>query len=249
MLTPSRNMDVVVADSNLSLLQDLGRFEFSPGDYFGTKPVWRAMSGSVNEQDRKVFDLVMSRRYTSISDLRVLHRFSMISGASTRRMDVYFARDCSPEGLKLSNIVFVGSRRSNPWVALFDQQLGFSFEWGQELNSSAIVDRRAADGERKRYSTEKRGEVIDAYGTITFLPNLAGTGQVLILSGSGPHATESAGEVVTDPQLFSQLLRRLKWDGQSALPYFEAMIQTSVIGATMRRPEILFARKLQIPGH
>jgi hypothetical protein len=100
-----------------------------------------------------------------------------------------------------------------------------------------------------RFATRRNGDVIDAYGVVVFLPNLARTGNVLVLAGGGMHATESAGDLVTDPRLFQQLLTALKPGSDKTLPYFEALVQTSVIGATMQQPKIVLARTLKISGH
>lgn len=246
MISAGRTTDVVVADSNLSLVQDLTGEEIPAANYFGVRPIWRSQGRAVDERDRRTLDLVMSRRYTSVSDIRIIQRLSVLCGLDSDRLRIHYARDYSPDNLKTSNLILLGSKRANPWVAFFEQQFSFAFQQDPDTTLSVIVDRTNPSG---RFATRRNGDVIDAYGVVVFLPNLARTGNTLILAGGGMHATESAGDLVTDPRLFQQLLTALNLGSNEKLPYFEALVQTSVIGATMQQPKVVVARTLKISGH
>ena len=232
-----RSTDVVLADSNLSFLQDIEKRPLPAPDYF--RGSYFAGAEKASAHQREMLELFMSRRYTSMADVHVLQRILLMSGADPSRINVHFARDFSPEDLKTSNVVLVGSKRANPWAQFFESGLNFRFEHDEAAGYGDVVNVHPKAGESARYLTSKDGPMLDSYGVVAFLPNLAGTGNVLLLAGAGMHATASAGELVTNENFWTQALRKMDLRLDAPLPYFELLLKTRVMGATMQPPQIV----------
>jgi hypothetical protein len=56
------------------------------------------------------------------------------------------------------------------------------------------------------------------------------------------NATEAGGDFVTHNELFDPFLRRTGWKPGQPLPYFEVLLQTTVMGATMLPPRVVCFR-------
>ena len=95
------------------------------------------------------------------------------------------------------------------------------------------------DGRRHRRS-EGGGAGTDTYADIALLPNLAGTGYVLILAGLDMAATEAAGDLVAS-QEFPDLLNRIMRSRSSQPPasYFEILVQQKAVGGTAEGSKIM----------
>ncbi|HZT36876.1 MAG TPA: helix-turn-helix domain-containing protein [Bryobacteraceae bacterium] len=245
MFSAEHATSVVVADSNFSLLQDVTRRPVPAGDYFRRDYFANRYGSELSADLRRALELIISRRYTSMADVHALQRVLALGGAEAGRIHVYFARDFSPDDLKTSNVILLGSRRANPWVEFFESDLNFHFDHDEAAGYGIVLNKHPRAGEQERYVTAVRPPMMESYGVVAFVPNLAHTGNVLILEGAGMHATESASELVTNPELWStQVLRALNRPPDAPLPYFEVVFKTSVIGATMRPPQTIAVRTI-----
>ncbi len=238
MFLPGRATDIVVADSNLSFLRDALPSPLEAEDYFRGS----FLPNDLSPLDRKLFDRLMSRRYTSMADVHVLQRLNSLRRPGDERFTVYFARDFSPENLKTSNVVLLGSKRSNPWVEYFETGLNFRTEHDASTGYGVIVNAHPRPGEQPTYKTLTKAPMIETYGVVAFVPNLSRTGSVLILEGAGMHATEAAGELVTRADLWSGVLRALDVRSEASLPHFEVLFKTGVLGAAMQPPKVIAVR-------
>jgi hypothetical protein len=83
------------------------------------------------------------------------------------------------------------------------------------------------------------------YGGIAFLPNLNQGGNVLIVQGTSMGATEGALEILENPTLFQNLVRRLTPNRRKGeLPYFEALIRTRTLNGVAGESAIVAYRVL-----
>ena len=62
-----------------------------------------------------------------------------------------------------------------------------------------------------------------------FVHNLAGTGNLIVISGTDPEGTETGAEFLTTQAGISQLRQRLPSD-RGQLPYFEVILKSARIG-------------------
>ena len=102
-------------------------------------------------------------------------------------------------------------------------------------------------GRSYRSSISEKG-VEESYGYLALVPNLTGTGYVLIISGLGMSETEATGEVITSPGFSTTLAKILNSKaGKPPAPYVELLIQSNVMSETARGSKIVAYRLITPP--
>jgi hypothetical protein len=152
-----------------------------------------------------------------------------------------FARDYSFRELKADNAILLGNARTNPWIQAFDSRTGIRWRY----DKSGVyypVDLQAGG---KSYPPAAPGDVRGGYCSVTLIPNLAGTGSVLIVSATGGSALNSAAEFLSDNLSLAGLRARLPGAPDSAFPYFEALINLTGRSGLPRSSSIVAARVLK----
>jgi hypothetical protein len=252
--TPAHSTIVVPSDGGLVILS---RFiEASPtlSDYVkgayhspeiiasGLHELTHTTSRSEIPRLSQKIETLGERRYTSIVDLDLTVRLSRIAEVHPEKLIVRFARDLRMDDLKTENAVLIGSADSNPWVELFQPQLNFQFMTGGAFGGSAtIVNRRPLPGERLTYASVTGDPAKRTYGVIAYVPNLNGSGRVLILEGINMAGTEAAGEFLLNPELMASVIARAR-KPTGALRSFEVLVETGDVAANSSQLKVLSQR-------
>jgi hypothetical protein len=236
---------IVASDYIFSMVQEAaGRSltldEYLSSDYFNRVARLDAASGL----DR-LFPNIEQRHYTGFENVTGVARLMGLKQAQSTRTVVRFARDLSMRDVDSGNLVLFGSKQSNPWVLLLEDKLQFRFEYDSKSHTVFIVNRSPRQGE----AAEFRPSALDAttrviYGGIAFLPNLHRNGNVLIVQGTSMGGTEMALELLGNPSLFQDLLRRITGRVPDATPppFFEAVIRTQTMNGVAGESSIVACR-------
>lgn len=222
---------VVVADSSLSLLQQLTRSRVSLPEY-----VSRSYLTKLKAPDHQ---LIARLQFTSLADVDIATRIAQ-SGQSgqSRRIEVRYARNLETRDFNANNHILLGGRWSNPWQELFAESKNFRFEHDWSSRQTRYRNKSPQPGEQESYFEHGQdGASDEQYGVISFLPNLSHTGNVLIIEGSSMEGTEAAWELVSNPTLSSKLLAQIGWTARKGKPlYFEVLFKTGTIGGAPKQP-------------
>jgi hypothetical protein len=121
--------------------------------------------------------------------------------------------------LQHDNALLLADYNVNPWVLLFEEKLNF------RRANGGIRNVQPKPGEQAEYPND-----LDAgygYGRIVYLPNLAGNGMVLLLSGPlpGGEATLASAEFASSPTALQELYDLFGVRAISELPPFEVLIK------------------------
>jgi hypothetical protein len=163
--------------------------------------------------------------------------------AKNVRLSLYIARDYAMQDLQTNNVILVGSRRSNPWVELFEDRLNFLFEVDPATMLPRYRNRQPQPNEQPSYSLEQGESDGDAYGTIAFLPNLGRSGNVLLLSGTGIQAIRAGAECLTSDDRFAPVHRLIaQHSNKDGLPFFEVLFRTKRVGGSSTGFEVVAFR-------
>jgi len=159
------------------------------------------------------------------------------------------ARTAELEDFKNGNIVLLGSARTSPWAHLFDPTLDFQVEYDSRTRNSVVRNRSPRPGEQDVYRWEQSGISGEAYCALAFVPNLRGTGNVLIIGGTTGDSTEATGEFIANTGASSGLWMNLMKHNKGRLPYFEALLKLGTLHGVAKTPEVLAVRILPgVPG-
>jgi hypothetical protein len=140
-------------------------------------------------------------------------------------------------------MVLLGTRQSNPWIQSFDSYLTLRWKFDPALDGYYPMDITASpSGAEKFRSGADSLKTHEGYASVAFLPNLGGTGNVLIISGTGGAAVSAALEFLNDETAMSQLRSRLKPPEKNAFPYFEILLRIEKGSSLPRNVTIVLSR-------
>jgi len=243
--TKSDGILVVPADSTFALTQEiLGRritlAEFLSKSYL---PEWESAARRFGLPG----DLPL-RNYTVFDSAMNISRIFKMGTRLNAGLKLRSARDVGYRDFRLASAILLGSPKDNPWMELVEAKLPFRAAWDADTNILSVVNLNPLAGERKVYYPEgpsfdkRRGRL--QYATIALIPNDAGTGSVLVVGGTDIAATEFSGDLVSDPNLFKNVLApRLKSVLKSRdIPHFQALISGRESEGRLLEPSIVAVR-------
>lgn len=237
-----RPVDLVVADSSLSLFQDFTQRPITLSEYLKRDSWPTADSLSQKKALQSAARTAAERSYTSLADATITNRFSVLASKEQSQLSVFFARDFNIRHLESDNAILLGSKRANPWVELFENRLNFRFGYDQAARESYFENKSPRAGETSEY----RNNPVQSYCVIDFLPNLNRAGNVLIIAGTEMEGTEVGAEFLTNEKSMSGLRRLLGADSREHLPYFELLLRSKKIGGAATEIDIVSYRLLQL---
>jgi hypothetical protein len=146
------------------------------------------------------------------------------------------------------NFILFGSPRSNPWVGLFQDQLGFRFEFDKTKRAEFVRNTRMEPGEASGYVPTAPGwGTGHAYAVVALVNNPNQNGHVLILAGSNAEATEAAGRFATNLPVVSQTLSSHGIDPSGAQQPFEILLHVSAMAGSPSTFEVIACHRLGKP--
>jgi hypothetical protein len=222
------NTDVVLADTSFALIEDITKKPIPLNDYLNRNYIGQLQTPDMSQDRREDLHLIVSRNYGSLGDFRVAQRIVALDPMA-RNIHLHYAREYSPALIKENNVILIGSRKSNPWVDLYQENLNFTVEYDPNSFVSYIKNRAPAAGEQGVYVTPKAPDSSSGFSVIAYLPNPGKNGKALIIEGTGSEATEGAGEFLTSEEQMARFRKLLRVD---KLPYFELVLQTTLVNGT-----------------
>jgi hypothetical protein len=232
------NTDVILADTSFALIEDITKKPIPLNDYLNRSYIGQLQSQELSQDRRDDLGLIVQRNYGSLGDFRVAQRIVALDPLG-KNIHLYYARDYAPTLIKQDNIILIGSRKSNPWVDLFEASLNFSVEYDPNRFVSYIKNRTPTAGEQDIYTSPPAPDANSGYSVVAYLPSSDGAGKVLIIAGTGSEATEGAGEFVTSEDQLANFQKMLR---VSTLPYFEVLLKTTHLNGTPMDAKIVAYR-------
>jgi hypothetical protein len=229
-------VDIVTADTSLSLAVDLLKQPISLDDYLDYKYKTFADLPGLTPATRNALNLILDRNLGSVGDFQVVKRLLDI-GARSPSLKLASARAYTPERVKTNNVILIGSRASNPWVDLYKDRMNFSIEYDPDRHHSYVVNRAPESGELPIYelSTEQNRGL----SVVAFLPNLSEHRYALIIEGTDSQATLAAGEWITSDEGLAVFRQHAP---KGRFPFFEVLLKSSRLVGTPLRTEVTAIR-------
>jgi len=195
---------------------------------------------------RSVLADVGSWNLTDLADTELVQRLARLNAKYWNKVSVRSAPNIGLEDFKSGNVILLGSVRSMPWIHLFDSTLRFHIEFDDESHSFSIHNRSPALGEQEYYRWKTSGNSEDAYGVLALVPNLRGTGNVLIIAGNG-ESREAIGEYLTTAGGGSKLYGGIMQKNHGRIPYFEALLKLRITDGVAGKPVVVASHAF--PGY
>lgn len=214
---------IVVSDAMLGLFEDAIHYQLTLNEY--RDKVFSRLS------DERLKDPVENARwkqlvgayFTHISDTRLAATFSALSAARNLPAEVVFAGDFAVSYLQSHNLILVGTRRTNPWVDMFEEQLNFRSAFRETPSMlSYFQNRSPLPGESATYAVQwtKQG-----YCRVAFLPGPSRSGSVLLISGTDMASSEAGGQFISSERSVETLGSALGLGRKARFPHFEVLLK------------------------
>jgi hypothetical protein len=239
MFSTNHDTLVVPADSSLVLLKSFTGHSVNLADYASGQYL-----SNVHCQTTCDSQLLLSlakHRYTSLADLKFAVAVTHMPEELPNRTEIRYARDLQLEDLKQKNLILIGSLDADPWLELFQGKMNFVLNDDKTKAPLGIIDRKPLPGEQSEYIYDNQAPASRGYATVAFLPNISGTGNVLVVQGFTLADTQAAAEFITNDADFDALLAPAA-NKSTAFPHFEVVLSTMTVNGTASHPTVLAHR-------
>lgn len=157
---------------------------------------------------------------------------------------IRYPRHVNGREFKTDNFILLGSRLSVPWVEMFEPSLNFPLATDKATHQYYLRNLAPRSGEQPEYRESANQE--ETYADIAVLPNLSGTGTVLVLNGIDMVATEAAGEFAMNGSLAAALASMPGGGRSAAEPRFaEILIRVRALAGTAAHVEVVATREIK----
>ena len=233
----SANCYIVPSDAGFNLLEDLSHRPVPLAEYM--QGVYQSMPlPSVDEHSAQ--DL-RSQELTPFVDSQIVASLAGLREANPNRVSVRFPRDLRLDDLKNANAIILGSVTSNPWAAVAEGNAGFRIVDSPGMQGATILNLKPQPGEAARYVSHWDEPAHETFALIAYVPNLSGTGNLLVLQGLDVAGTQAAAEMLFRPSAMEGILKRVaRPDG--TLNHFEVLLRTTSIGSNATGAQIIASR-------
>jgi len=237
---PNEELRVVYADTSFGLWQDLSGKSLDLADYISRKDL-DLQSDELRE--------VAARRSTSPADLYVSVELGVLATEFGGRTNPQFARNANVDSLHHGNSVLLGSRRSNPWLEVYESDLNFVLDRAPNTGAPLFRNRSPLPKEAQTYGIptmlDARGDEqreFTSYALVALLKGCGDRGFTVVNEGLNMQATQAAGDMITDPQRLDMLLHSIGHSfGTKVLP-FEALIKIKSLPGGYEAPQVIAYR-------
>ena len=187
-----RQPQLIFCDASIQMLQDYLKINISLSDYAARKFIPDSLLPRPEVQ--RVSRLLGGPDFTAMAapvDVRIASRISELAAAGSHQVRLRSARELQFRDFKTDgDFILLGSPRSNPWAALFQDQLDFSFGMVPGEEHEVCRNAHPKPGESSVYvPTAVGGATGQAYAIAAFIQNPDQSGNVIILAGSNAEGT------------------------------------------------------------
>lgn len=231
------NCFIVPADAGLNLLEDISQRPLPLANY---------MNGSylqvpLPRLDQHSADDLRTQQFTSFVDLQTVFALTRLPEFNPQRVIVRFPRDLQLDDLKTANAVILGAEGSDPWTTLAESNANFRIVSGRNMQSDTLIDSQPRPGEASSYVSHWNDPAHETFSVIEYLPNLSGSGHVLLLQGLDVAGTQAAAETLLHPAVITPILRRATRQ-KGVVRSFEILLRSKSIESNATDTQVIGSR-------
>jgi hypothetical protein len=228
---------IVPADAGFNLLEDLSHRPLPLADYMKGDYLDLPLAGV----DAHTAADMRSQEFTSFVDLQIVAGLAGLPEYRPQRTFLRFPRELRLDDLKNANAVLIGSVDSNPWAAIAENSANFRIVYHQAMEGATIVNAKPERGEAASYASHWNEPAHETFALIAFLPNLDGSGHLLLLQGLDVAGTQAAAETLFHPAAIAPILRQAtRPDG--SLHFFEVLLRATSLDSNSLGGQVIASR-------
>jgi hypothetical protein len=130
---------------------------------------------------------------------------------------------------------------SNPWAAIADKSTNFHIFYREGMEGATIINAKPQSGEQASFESHWNEPAHETFALISFLPNLSGSGHLLLLQGLDVAGTQAAAEALFHPNAIAPILKRAtRPDG--SVHSFEILVRSTSINWNSTDSQVIASR-------
>jgi hypothetical protein len=186
-------------------------------------------------------DVILRDGISAAVDPPISVEIAALGQSLAKKLRVHSARNLRMPDLQTEdNFVFLGSPRSDPWTALFNDQLDFRFVFNPDAGQEIIHNYHPRAHEVTDYlPTALGGGTGESYAIVALVQNLDQNGQVLLLAGADAEGTEAAGHFVTDLPRFTSALDQCGETRPGVSSHFEFLLRLNTMAGSPHNTDVV----------
>ena len=200
----------------------------------------------LSAEEQRFARLILRGGEASWVDTPIAVNIAELAPAGLKQITVRGARSIELADLQTdSNLILLGSPSSNPWSALFNDQLDFRFVFDRASGQEIIRNFHPRQGELASYVPTALGWATgQSFATISFIQNPDQSSQVLLLAGANAEGTEAAGKLITDLPRLSASLRQCGISPSGPPRYFQILLHLNTMAGSPTSVDVLACHTL-----
>ena len=231
------NSYIVPSDAGFNLLEDISHRPVLLAEYISGSYQGLPLSGV----DAHSASDLRSQQLTPFVDLQIAAAFAHLTEDDPQRVFIRFPRDLRLDDLKNANAVIIGSVGSNPWASIAESNANFRIVDRPGMNGAQIINLKPQPGEFATYSSHWNEPAHETFALIDFLPNLSGSGHLLVLEGLDVAGTQAAAEMLLYPSAIDPILKQATRPDKS-LRNFEVLLRSTSIESNATGTQVIASR-------
>lgn len=230
---------LVTSDPNIAEIQGLTGSAISVSDYANQQ--YLPSSNSLSPEIIHICRDILRGDKAANVDTPIVASVAQLMRENSAKISVRPARELRLSDLDTeNNFIFLGSARSDPWTALFNDRLDFRFLFDKTSQQEIIGNAHPHPGESANYiSTAKGYGTGESFATVSFIGNSDHAGQVLLLAGANAEGTRAAGELVTNQQSLSAALMQCGIRSATPPQHFQLLLRVNIMAGSPRDFKVL----------
>lgn len=231
---------VITSDPNIVVVQEITGTQLSVSDYANHKYIPETIQ-LTPETIRLSHAILWGDNSAAAVDVPIAAGIAALAQARSSKIDVRAARSIQLSDLKTDdNFIFLGSPRSDPWSALFDNELDFRFAFDKASKQEVILNTHRHPQELPTYVPTALGWATgQSFAIIALVQNPDQNGSVLLLAGANGEGTEAAGRLATDPGRLSPMLKKCGIDPSGPLQNFELLLRLNTMAGSPNNIDVV----------
>lgn len=227
-----RAIHLITSDPDIAEIQQYAGGQISTSNYANHNLV--PIPDNMTPEVQHFWEVLMKEDKASFVDAKMAAKIAALAQTYAKRIDVHAARDLQMSDLQTDdNYIFLGSPRSNPWSALFGDQLDFQFSFDQNSGQEIIRNLHPKPREASLYiPTALGGATGQSYAIVALVRNPDQAGQVLLIAGANAEGTEAAGKLVTDMARLTAALSDCGISQTDSPRHFELLLKLNTMAGS-----------------
>lgn len=231
------NCYIVPADAGVNLLEDLMHHPLPVVNYMNAG----YLNVALPQVDAHSADDLRGQQFTSFVDLQTVSALTRLPEFNQQRVILRFPRDLKLDDLKNANAVILGAEGSDPWAAIAESNANFRIVSNDNMQGDTLLNMKPQPGEQASYVSHWKEPAHETFSVISYLPNLSGSGHLLLLQGLDVAGTQAAAEAVLYPEVIAPILRKAtRPDG--SLRSFEILLRSTSLESNATGTQVVGSR-------